>query len=92
MIVVFADGNSKQRTEGYQFTVKSLTDKKLVKLRQEIKAYNKHASTGRGDRLRVCARGRLGKNNPNRSKYPAHMYAVRHEDATRFDVYINNRY
>tara|TARA_Y100000389_G_C17287191_1_gene426086 strand:+ start:528 stop:818 length:291 start_codon:yes stop_codon:yes gene_type:complete len=92
----------KERVFNYQFTGydgDSFSYFKLSELRKAVKAINrlsKESFEGRGKKFRVEVRGRLGKYNPayeesykntrNGTSY------IRLADATRWDVYLYERY
>jgi hypothetical protein len=88
-----------KRTQAYAFTIKTLEDNRLLKLREEVKTHNKierkfnsHGYNIRPSILRVCVKARLGKNNPNRILYKYdHGNGVKLEHGTRFDVYVQSR-
>lgn len=89
----------KHKTKAYAFTITSLSDSKLSKLREDVKLHNKiekqfnsHGYKPNPSILRVCVKARLGKNNPNRSLYKFDWgNSVKLEHGTRFDVYVQNR-
>jgi hypothetical protein len=69
----------------YMFTVTDKNDEKVVMLKEMLKATDAAK--------RVVFKGRLGKNNPaaikykNSNSYNPYSY-IKHEDASRFDVYV----
>lgn len=87
------------KTNAYAFTITSLDDPKLSKLRDDIKTHNRiqkkfytHRYNNRPLTLRVCVKARLGKKNPNRGLYKNSFGgAVRLEHGSRFDVYVQTR-
>jgi hypothetical protein len=89
----------KRKTNAYAFTITSLEDSKLSKIREDIKLHNKIERKFVDDNkyskpsiLRVCVKARLGKNNPNRALYKFDWgNSVKLEHGTRFDVYVQTR-
>lgn len=66
----------------------------LKSLRASVSDYNKVSN----HKLRVCVKGRLGKNNPNAAKYKTlakqkwnAFQTIHLQDAAYFDVYVQAR-
>ena len=91
----------KRYSTSYQFTVDpmSTSDMERVKSLKEF-VKNMNAQFPNNEALRVCLKGRLGRNNPNAFKYHkggerrgygAHAYqSISLKDASRYDVYVYN--
>jgi hypothetical protein len=85
------------RSETYRFTVESLTDPRLVALRERVKhvnATNKHYGLEEEiPRFRVSVFGRLGKNSPQKALYAGRgrfgPFRIKNAHASRFDVYVH---
>lgn len=91
----------KQRSPAFQFVMRldsQADSQRLVDLKATISAYNKlglttYTTTPRPLRLRVCVKGRLGKNNPHASKYRnVGVVSIIKAHAQHFDVYVQSRY
>ena len=79
----------KPRTDAYRFSFNKncpVGEATLGMLREMISDKNKTSS----HKLRVCVKGRLGKNNPNAAKYKSHQ-SIQLQDAAYFDVYVQAR-
>ena len=79
----------KPRTDAYRFSFNKncpVGEATLGMLREMIGDKNKTSN----HKLRVCVKGRLGKNNPNAAKYTS-FQTIRLQDAAYFDVYVQAR-
>lgn len=87
----------KPRTDAYRFSYNKncpVGEATLAMLRWSIAENNKTSN----HKLRVCVKGRLGKNNPNAAKYKTlakqkwnAFQTIRLQDAAYFDVYVQAR-
>ena len=79
-------------SDSYIMTIDSLEDRMLAHVRKIV---HKRNSTNNEKKYRICVKGRLGKNNPNASKYrnrsPMAYQNICLEDASHFDVYLYER-
>ena len=90
------------RTQAYKFTTSDINDPEIEKIKHHAKVLNAGARLNElimrkpYDRCRIVVRGRLGDNNPNAPLYRrgGKLYRmsaqmIKHEHATRFDVYMH---
>jgi len=96
------------RSECYRLTVDTKDDPLVESVRRELKVRNDYIKQARKRypaghpsrpkiRYVIAFKGRIGRDNPNRERYRTgggrlDYQTIRHEDASRFDVYVHSRF